>query len=124
MKNLFEYFSKQSDDFTEPTEQYKSDRILNDVGFECQRKKSEGSLLIKSREKTVTLSFSVFLSKLCSSVFESLKLGDFGQVEESKIEEFRVRCGEIWESANLFKSSSSSEKTAVVGSTSNGGASN
>lgn len=41
--------------------------------------------------------------KICSTIYESLRSGDFGSIDASILEKYRQECHQLWPYANLFQ---------------------
>jgi hypothetical protein len=41
--------------------------------------------------------------KVCSSIYESLQAGDYGVVDNSILDKYRIECNRLWPQANLFQ---------------------
>ncbi|CAF0922384.1 unnamed protein product [Rotaria sordida] len=46
--------------------------------------------------------------KVCSNIYENMQLGDYGSIESSIIEKYRLECNHLWPQANLFQINPSS----------------
>ena len=47
-------------------------------------------------------------SQICSSIYESMQSGDYGQIESSILKKYRLDCNRLWPQANLFQRKNSS----------------
>ncbi|CAF0802062.1 unnamed protein product [Rotaria sp. Silwood1] len=46
--------------------------------------------------------------KVCSNIYESMQSGDYGSIESSILEKYRLECNRLWPQANLFQINPSS----------------
>ncbi|CAF0974034.1 unnamed protein product [Adineta steineri] len=41
--------------------------------------------------------------KTCSNIYESMQMGEYGSIESSTLEKYRLACGQRWPQANIFQ---------------------
>lgn len=56
-----------------------------------------------------------FMNKIsfqtCSTIYENMKQGDYGVIENSILEKYRTECQRFWPKANLFKTAEQSQSS-------------
>jgi len=41
--------------------------------------------------------------KICSNIYENIRSGDYGLIDNSLIEKYRIECNRLWPQANIFQ---------------------
>jgi hypothetical protein len=41
--------------------------------------------------------------KLCSTIYENMQSGDYGSIDFSILEKYRLQCSQLWPQANIFQ---------------------